>query len=143
MIGVDSNILIHAHRRDADLHEPACARVMELAESGRPWAICHHSLVEFYGVVTRPKLWKEPSTPEQAWNQVLLWKESPMLRILYDQESSINLLGALLLKGNVVGATVHDGRIASCCLLHGVTLLWTIDRDFSRFPDLATSNPLL
>jgi uncharacterized protein len=29
------------------------------------------------------------------------------------------------------------------CLNHGVSRLWTADRDFSRFPGLATSNPLI
>jgi len=37
---------------------------------------------------------------------------------------------------------VHDARIAACCLIHGVTELWTMDHDFSRFPDLKTRNPL-
>jgi predicted nucleic acid-binding protein len=38
---------------------------------------------------------------------------------------------------------VHDARIAAICIGHGVTELWTADRDFSRFPTLATRNPLL
>jgi hypothetical protein len=37
---------------------------------------------------------------------------------------------------------VHDARVAGLCLAHGVRELWTADRDFSRFPRLATSNPL-
>jgi hypothetical protein len=38
---------------------------------------------------------------------------------------------------------VHDARIAACCLRHGVTELWTADRDFSRYPALFTRNPLV
>lgn len=33
-------------------------------------------------------------------------------------------------------------RVAALCLAHGVRELWTADRDFSRFPALATANPL-
>ena len=29
------------------------------------------------------------------------------------------------------------------CVSHGVTELWTADRDFSRFPSVPTRNPLL
>jgi predicted nucleic acid-binding protein len=36
---------------------------------------------------------------------------------------------------------VHDARIAACCLSNGVTELLTLDRDFSRFPQLKTRNP--
>ena len=34
------------------------------------------------------------------------------------------------------------GRIAALCATHGVHELWTADRDFSRFADLRTTNPL-
>jgi len=38
---------------------------------------------------------------------------------------------------------VPDVRIAALCLRHGVTELWSTDRDFSRFPALRVVNPLL
>ena len=40
------------------------------------------------------------------------------------------------------GALVHDARVAALCLFHGVRVLWSADRDFSRFPDLTVVNPL-
>ena len=43
----------------------------------------------------------------------------------------------------ISGAAIHDARIAAICLDHGVDELWTCDRDFSRFPDLRTRNPLI
>jgi hypothetical protein len=43
----------------------------------------------------------------------------------------------------VVGAQVHDARVAALCRLHGVRELWTADRDFGRFPDLTVRNPLV
>jgi predicted nucleic acid-binding protein len=49
----------------------------------------------------------------------------------------------LLSVGRVTGAKVHDARIAALCLSHGVSELWSADRDFSRFPDLKTRNPLV
>lgn len=41
----------------------------------------------------------------------------------------------------VQGALVHDARIA-LCRFHGVRVLWSADRDFSRFPALVVVNPL-
>jgi predicted nucleic acid-binding protein len=38
---------------------------------------------------------------------------------------------------------VHDSRISAICLAHGVTELWTADRDVSRFPELKARNPLI
>lgn len=41
------------------------------------------------------------------------------------------------------GAKIHDARIAALCLVNGVKVLWTSDRDFSLFPTLKTKNPLI
>ena len=49
----------------------------------------------------------------------------------------------ILARSRTMGPQVHDARVASLCLSHGVRELWTADRDFSRFPDLRTVNPLI
>ena len=142
MIALDTNILIHAHHAEATLHGAAKSAVRAVAESPTPWAICYHSLVEFYGVVTQSRLWRTPATPEQAIYQIRAWRESPSLRILHDSEDTLRVLEELLVSGSVRGAMAHDARIAACCIAHGVRKLWTIDRDFSRFPRLKTHHPL-
>ncbi len=143
MIAVDTNILVHAHRREAEMHVRAKSLLLEMAEGVIPWGVCLHSLVEFYGVVTTPRLWRVPSTPEQTLDQLTAWRGSPSLRILCDDTSMLPLLADLVCAGNIRGAKIHDARIASCCLIHGVDVLFTIDRDFSRFPRLKTRNPLV
>lgn len=143
MIALDTNILVHAHRADASLHDKAKETVRSLAESRVPWAICYHSLIEFYAVVTHSRIWQVASTPEQAVKQIDAWRESPSLRILHDSEDTLDLLTGLAVASRVSGAMIHDARIAACCKSHGVKELWTVDRDYSRFPSLKTSNPLL
>jgi uncharacterized protein len=49
----------------------------------------------------------------------------------------------LLTAGKIAGAQVHDARIATLCLQHGVRELWSADRDFSRYPALKVVNPLV
>lgn len=143
MIAVDTNVLVHAHQREAELHERAKRLLTELAEGAAPWGICFHSLIEFYGVVTAPRLWRSPTTPQQALDQIAAWRESPTLRVLCDDTTMLPVLADLAKAGNVLGGKVHDARIASCCLVHGVGTLLTVDRDFSRFPRLKTRNPLV
>lgn len=142
MIALDTNLLVHAHHGESLLHEEAKSLVKKCAEASKPWAICHHSLVEFYGVVTHPRLWKSPSTPTQAVNQLQAWRESPSLRLLYDSRDSLDRLERMVVSAKIQGPMVHDARIAACCLEQGVSELWTVDRDFSRFKDLKTRNPL-
>jgi toxin-antitoxin system PIN domain toxin len=142
VIALDTNILVHAHRRDSTLHEPAISAVKNLSESGKPWGICYHCLIEFYGVVTHRRIWSQPSSPSQAMDQIQAWRESPTLRLLLDSGNSLDELGSIVCEARVEGSLIHDARIVACCLDNGVSELWTVDRDFSRFPKIRTRNPL-
>ena len=66
MIAVDTNILVFAHRADTTWHDAASARIRELAESGRPWAIPWPCLHEFLAVVTHARVFDPPTPVESA-----------------------------------------------------------------------------
>ena len=143
MIALDTNVLVAAHRRDAERHDRAAAAVRTLAESEGPWALPWACLHEFLAIVTHALIFQPPSTLDEALAQVDMWLESPTLVVLGERMDHWAHLRRLLQEGNVYGARVHDARVAATCLAHGVTVLWTADRDFSRFPQLRTDNPLV
>ena len=142
MIAVDSNLLVYAHRGENPWHDRASAVIRELAEGPSPWAIAWTSIHEFYGVVTNPGVFRPPSTPAEAIAQIEFWLASPSLVLLGETDSHWRELRKLIEVGRIVGAKVHDARIAAICIAHGVRELWTADRDFGRFPALVTRNPL-
>lgn len=143
MIAVDSNLLVYAHRRDAPWHGEARERVRALAEGLPAWAIPWPCIHEFLSIVTHPRIFDPPSTLEQALTQVDAWMASPSLVLLAEDDEYWGGLRALLARARVAGPRVHDARIAALCLRHGVSELWTADRDFGRFTDLTTRNPLV
>jgi len=143
VIALDTNILVYAHRRDAEWHRPAADLIKSLAEGINQWAIAWPSIHEFLAIVTHRKIYAPPSTLEQAVSQVDAWLASPSLVLLSESDNHWSTLQSLLTKGQVNGPLVHDARIAALCLTHGVTEFLTADRDFSRFPSLSSRNPLL
>ena len=143
MIAVDSNLLVYAHREDSPWHHAAYARIVELAESRAAWAIPWPCIHEFLSIVTHPRIYVPPTPLEKAIDQVEAWLESPSLVLLSESEDYWSKLRSILQTGHVSGPQVHDARIAALCQQHGVSELWTIDRDFSRFPGLTIRNPLL
>ncbi len=143
MIAVDTNILVYAHRRDSTHHERARESVLELAEGPETWAIPWSCIHEFIGVVTHGRIFDPPSTLQEAIDQVEAWLEAPNLVMLSESAEFWPELKATLLAGKTTGPRVHDARIAALCLEHGIRELWSADRDFSRFPDLVTVNPLV
>lgn len=143
MIAIDTNILVYAHREDSEWHEAASTRVAELAEGRGAWAIPWPCIHEFLAIASHPKIFTPPTPLAAAIDQVEAWLESPTLHVLAESQLHWPQLRALLQSGKVTGAKVHDARIAALCLQHGVKELWSADRDFGRFPDLAVSNPLV
>lgn len=103
-----------------------------------PWPCLH----EFLAVVTHPRIYSPPTPLDKAVDQIEAWLESPGLVLLAEDEGYWLQLRNLVRSGRTTGPKVHDARIAAVCLLHGVDELWTIDRDFSRFPALPVRNPL-
>lgn len=143
MIAVDTNLLVYAHREDSAWHEPAFRCLEELAESRTPWAIPWPCVHEFLAIATHPRIYRPPTPLEIAREQVDAWLEAPSLHLLSEAEGYWVRLRDLIIAGRVVGAQVHDARVAALCLHHGVDELWTADRDFGRFPDLRVRNPLI
>lgn len=143
MIAVDTNILVYAHREDSEWHAAASARVAELAEGRGAWAIPWPCVHEFMAIATHPKIFNPPTPLAAAIDQVEAWLESPTVHLLAESELHWPQLRTLIENGKVVGARVHDARIAALCLQHGVRELWSADRDFGRFPELTVSNPLI
>jgi len=142
VIAVDTNLLVYAHRTESEWHERASACVRELAVSRSPWAIPWPCIHEFLAIATHPRIWDPPTPTEAALDQVEAWLESPSLVLLAEGSEHCAELRPLIVAGRIAGPRVHDARIAALCLAHGVRELWTADRDFGRFPTLATANPL-
>ena len=143
MIAVDSNLLVYAHREDSPWHNAAYARMVELAEGPAAWAIPWPCIHEFLSIVTHPRIYTPPTPLEKAIDQVEAWLESPNLVLLSESEDYWHQLRSILQTGRVSGPQVHDARVAALCQQHGVSELWTIDRDFNRFPGLTVRNPLV
>jgi toxin-antitoxin system PIN domain toxin len=143
MIAVDTNILVYSHRTDSGWHEAAEACVSSLAQSSMAWAIPWPCIHEFLAITTHPRIFDPPSPVADALEQVECWREAPGLALIGEDRGYWNSLRRLIEPGQIQGGRIHDARIAAICLQHGVTELWSADRDFSRFPALRVINPLV
>ncbi len=145
MIALDTNILVYAHREDSPWHAAAYRALGALAEGTSPWAIPWPCLHEFLAVVTHPRIYDPPTPLALALDQIEAWLSSPSLIILSERDTTSYWgdLRSILESGRIAGPQVHDARVAALCLHHGITRLWTADRDFSRFPTVKTANPLI
>ncbi len=143
MIAVDTNILVYAHRRDSPWHPAAKRSVQELAESGSAWAIPWPCIHEFLAIATHPRIYRPPTPLHQALLQVEYWMECPTLQIIGELQDHWEELKIGMQAGKITGALTHDARIVAICRQHGIKVLWSADRDLSRFAGIRVVNPTL
>ena len=143
MIALDTNVLVYAHRRDLPQHIPALRAIQRLIGEGRTWAVPWPCVHEFLAVVTNPRIFKTPTSTQTAIAVIRELGAQRHNHLLGESHSHLDILDRLCQSANVVGAKFHDARIAAICIGNGVSELWTADRDFSYFPQLKTTNPLV
>jgi toxin-antitoxin system PIN domain toxin len=143
VIAADTNLLVYAHRADSEFHQAARNIVEGLRRQSAPWAIPWPCIHEFISVATHPAIYKPASHLAEALAFLDALLASPPLILLSESEGFFERLRTLAVAAQLKGPRIHDARIAALCLHHGVSELWTADRDFSLFPQLKTRNPLL
>lgn len=140
MIAVDTNILVAAHREESAVHEQAVEAMKELVRGtwALPWPCVH----EFVCVVTRPRLFQDPTPLSRALAAVERLAGLRTCVVIGEGTSHLRRLTEIAAQLDATGPRIHDARIAAICLAHGVRELWTADRLFLRATGLRVRNPL-
>ncbi len=143
MNAIDTNILVYAHRLDNPWHQKARHFLESAFIEAQNFAIPYHCLVEFFGIVTNARIFKIPTTSDEALSQCANLLAAPGISILTESLDGFAILVDTLTQSHVTGSQVHDARVAAVCIENGVKVIYTLDRDFSRFAPLCAKNPFL
>ena len=141
MTMLDANVLLYAYHRRAPQHERCRAWVEATFSSGTavriPWA----TIVAFLRISTNPRVFERPLATGEAEATVSSWLALPAISTIDPGERYWEVLKNLLHRAQVSGPLVTDAALAALAIEHGATLC-TTDRDFARFQELRTFNPL-
>jgi len=136
VIAVDTNVLLHAHRRELPRHAESLAALRRLAEGAVPWALPVFCLAEFVRIATHPRVFRPPSTHRQAFAALNTLQESPSCRLLLPDRCFREIFERLCHEHDLRGNRVFDAQIAAVCLEHGANEILTFDRDFARIREI-------
>ncbi len=142
MIALDTNLLVFAHRPEKPFHGRAREVLAEGVAASEPLSVPWRCVHEFLAVVTNPRIFRDPTPMDVGLDAVRRLLASLSGGFLAEGEGYLDALERISRPAQLQGALVHDARVAALCLFHGVRVLWSADRDFSRFPDLTVVNPL-
>jgi hypothetical protein len=141
VILLDVNILVQAHRTDADRHaaikawlesalaEPAGVAVSELVLSG-----CLR-------VITHPRVFKQPTPTEQALEFIEDFRTREQVHVLAPGAGHWHIFHDLCRRLQLRGNAMVDAWHAALAIETGCTWV-SLDWDFARFPGLRWRHPL-
>jgi len=143
MFLVDTNVLLHAIRTEAEEHR-ACYRCLERLRRGvAPWYLTWGIVYEFLRVATHPRVFERPLTATAAHGfiQSLLMSESAA--VLFPTARHADVLRSVIEETPALSGNIwHDVETAALMREHGIRRIYTRDTHFSRFRFLEALDPL-
>lgn len=138
---LDVNVLVAAHREDADHHE-FIRPWLELGLAANPGiAVSDLVLSGFLRVVTHPKVFKTPTPLGQALEFVADLRSRDSLTIVRPGAGHWDLFVNLCKSSDARGNLIPDAYHAALAIEFGLEWV-TLDRGFARYPGLRWSSPL-
>lgn len=140
MIVLDVNILLYAYGTASPQHEKARACIEELFSGAEPVGLPWQTIAAFLRIGTNPRLGGARPIAK-AVQEVEEWLDQPSVQVLAPGDDHWQVLRRMVVEGQASGPLVSDAEIAALTIEYG-GVLYTADRDFSRFLGLRWKNPL-
>ena len=138
---LDVNVLLYAYgARGAD-QERAKAWLENALNGYEPVLLPWATILGFLRIATNLRAFERPLSLDEAIDAVSGWLARPNVRIAQPTERHWELLAASLREAQAKGPLVPDAHLAVLALEHGATVC-TTDRDFARFKNVRTTDPL-
>lgn len=141
MILPDVNVLVYAHREDADRHEEYRDWLASILRGPAAYGLSDLVLSGFVRVVTHPKVFARPTPLATALEFVAAVRDRDNRVPVVPGPRHWQIFRELCEVAEVRGNLVPDAWLAALAIESGSEWI-TTDRDFTRFPGLRTRHPL-
>ena len=141
MILMDTNVLVYAHRLEADRHAEYRDWLAGVVNSPEPYAVADFALMGMVRIVTSPRIYRDPTPPAIALDFAGQLRGQPHAMVLPPGPRFwpifLDLCGAAGAGGNLI----PDAYLAALAIEHGCEFI-TADSGFRKFPGLRSRHPL-
>lgn len=140
-VTVDANVLLYASDEQSPRHEVA-RRLLERLAAGPGivylfWPVA----MTYLRIATHPGIFENPLEPQAARMNLGALLDRPHVRSPGEATGFWAIYRGTVGQDVVRGNLVPDSHIAALMRQHGVSTIWTSDRDFRRFPDITAQDP--
>lgn len=141
MIFPDANLLLYAEDTRSAYHEEACTWWDACLSGTESVNLCWPVLNAYLRIATNQRIQESPLTMKEATQRVESWLDQPCVRLVGPTEAHWEIFQTQIQEAAATGNLVSDAHLAALAIEHA-SVLYSTDRDFSRFPSLKWINPI-
>ncbi len=138
---LDVNVLVYAADETSDRHQRARALLEHVATSPSITYLFWPVLLGYVRVITHPAILTSPLAPEEAIGDVNHLIDLPQIVVTGERERFWAAFQSVAAPVTPRGSVVPDAHVVALMREHGVTTIWTNDRDFRKFDGIRVRNP--
>jgi hypothetical protein len=138
---VDVNVLLYASDSSSRFHRGAKELLDRLTQGPDLLYLFWPVLMGYLRIATHPAIFTRRLTPDEATGNVEQLLALPHARTAGEEEGFWDLYRATTTDVPVRGNLVPDAHLVALMRQHGVTAIWTSDRDLRKFDGIETRDP--
>ena len=138
---IDVNVLLHASDDTSPLAPRAAAFLADRAATREVCCLAWTTVMSYLRLATHAAVFAEPLTPQEAMGNIESLLRLPQVSLLAEEEGFWEVYRSVTGQLPVRGHLVPDAHLAALLRQHGVTTLYTDNKDFLKFEFLRVRNP--
>lgn len=140
--GIDVNILLYASDEGSPEYGKASQFLDGCATGREVFCLAWLTVMSYLRIATHPAIFKRPLTPAEANANIDALLCLPHCRVLGEDDGFWSVYQGIVKDVPARGNLVPDAHLAAVLVQHGVTVLYTHDKDFRKFVLLDVRDPL-
>jgi len=137
---VDTNILLYSANADDEAHLIARELLERLAAGPDLFYLFWPTIMGFLRIATHSAIFPNPRSPEQVLAAITALVQRPNVRTPAEADGFWGLYGSTA-DSQTRGNHVSDAHLATLMRQHGVTVIYTRDKDFRRYDGIEPRDP--
>jgi toxin-antitoxin system PIN domain toxin len=138
---LDTNILLYASYEGSPRYPRARDLLEHLAAGPGLFLLLWPMVMGYLQIATHPAVFPQPLSADEATANVDSLLARPNVRILGETDGFWRTYRHVTADVRPRGKLVPDAHLAALMTLHGVSVIWTHDRDFRKFDGIAVRDP--
>ena len=136
----DANVLIYAVDETSVHHVRARSWLEDALSGAEPVGLSWTVLLAFLRLSTRPAIFVNPLSPEEAFDLAEEWLAQPSVVVLHPTSRHLSILRGVMEPLGTAGNLTSDGHLAALAIEYGAEVC-SADSDFARFRGVRWTNP--